>query len=114
MGYRNLIQNKLVFVFNKINNLARWAVFESKKEKQFNFETGDLDYDTENKQAKIVVTNETKLPGSDKVRLSLMVRNKPIGTMRSYDTMTLDGITYKIDKVTVDDKFVSLIEVVNV
>ena len=98
MGYAALVDKQLSNAFLRVKDLASDALFTKSTSANFNFNSGQLaETQAPPIRIKLVVTNE--VTKSSTVTRTVMAKAADIVAFTLYDTITLDGVIWKIGDV---------------
>jgi len=111
MGYKALIDRQLVNAFNAAKDLATDVVITSKSSSSFDFGSNTATEVTADIATKAVMLKTAKKSTkTDKPHLTLMLKTAEVGDLKAYDTLVMDGATYKLSNILKSDGYITLIE----
>jgi len=112
MSYAGMLDKNLVKAFKLIKDLAVTAVFVKKVSTSFDFETGTvITTDSGTTSAKVVIIDSTKAAKDRNTQqLQIMFKAEDVGDLVLYETVTIDGVSWKFGKHIKSDRFISVIE----
>lgn len=110
MAYKSLINNSLAVAYNLAKDLAV-TVTLTKKSGTFDFSTMDSASNTTSVSVKAIITDGRQAKDDRGVEMrQLMFRSKDLGSISLFDTVVIDGETWKLGNVISDSGYIILVE----
>lgn len=112
MAYKGLMDSSLRLAFNQMKDLAELATFNKVSAKSFDFTSGDASVVTAAAVATKVVVIEASNPSqkSKTTTLTVMVKSKEIGEVKSLEKVSLRGAIWSVVKEIKTDGFIYVLE----
>lgn len=112
MSYKRLIEAKTRQAFELVKDLAQDVVFTRKTNSDFNFGTGLEESDSKSVKTKVIVSdNKKKSSERNTIRKTLMAKTAEVGDMKLYESISFNGLVWKIGEVSKNDGYVSVVDV---
>lgn len=113
MGYATQIDSKLNMAFNLIKDLAVSVVFVKKTGASFDFSTGEsVVTTTTNITTKAVIVDSKKTSKESNVMSKqLMFKSKDLGDISLYDSVQINGVTWRLGDVITNSGYIILITI---
>jgi hypothetical protein len=114
MSYTNLMDKQLLTVFKQLKDLTIHAEFTKKSNIRFNFGTGQVAATEDAVKIIPVIEIDAKKVKKDSSTTSktLIGRKSDLGDLNSYDSLVLEGATWKIGTVIKGSGRIYIFEVV--
>lgn len=112
MGYKQLVEGNVRKAFNLLKDLAVEVVFTRKNGQAFDFGTADVTTTlAPTVIAKVVVVETVKVKERNTVRKTLMFKSKDVGDIKTFETVTLDGVVWNIGEVPKNDGYIVMVNI---
>lgn len=109
MSYSRLIDTNLVRAFNKLKDLAKIATVTKHTNVDFDFDTAEATSNSQTINFKVVLISSTRDSESKTTeQAKILYRKEDVGNLSNYDTIVIDGQTFKVGKVVRDNSYVAL------
>lgn len=112
MSYAKLIDLNLTRAFTRLKDLAKIATVVKKTDVAFNFGTGESSETTTTSSFKVVVIESKKKSRErNSVETQILFKKASIGELMLNDTITVDGVSYKVGTPVKNDGYVALVNI---
>jgi hypothetical protein len=111
MSYAKLIDLNLTRAFNRLKDLAKLATVVKKTDVAFDFGTGESSETTTTISFKVAIVESTKGSERNSMETQIMFKKADVGDLMAYDTVTIDGVSYKVGSAVKNDGYISVVNI---
>ena len=111
MSYLSLIDKSLILAFNSAKDLAVTITLTKKVGKTFDFGNAEVEDGTTSIVTTKAIWLDAEKLSKENVVIKRKIMFKRIGDVNQFDTITDNGVIWKIDSPLKDDGFISVLEV---
>ena len=113
MSYAQLVENSVRLAFNQLKDLAVDAVLARRVSGTFDFTTMSSAEITAPVVIKVILTDSQKVAKLRNTRRQIfMCKTSDVGDLNQFETLTINGVVWKIASVDKNDGYVSVATIV--